>query len=48
MSEMLRSSATSSYELQEEEVRPFQPAKAEEEDQVVVCWWDSGMGPKDG
>jgi len=38
---MLRSSATPSDELQEEEMRAFKPAEAEEEDQVVVC---HGMG----
>jgi hypothetical protein len=48
LSEMLRSSSSPGDELQEEEVRTFEPAEAEEEDQVVVCWWHGSIGGRDG
>jgi hypothetical protein len=41
---MLRSSATPGDELQEEEVWAFEPAEAEEEDQVGLHWWLGSMG----
>ena len=46
---MLRQATAPSDQLQEEEVRTHEPAAAEEEDKVVVCWemlvW-SGVGER--
>jgi hypothetical protein len=45
LSEMLRSSATACDELQEEEVRTYQPATTKEEDKELVCGtWMGGSG----